>query len=69
MLRPLLRHTIYGCPVSLYSIHRQSFHFDTEDTGPAYTQVHIFTATLRTAGCPWGHVLATTRTTRTTKRR
>ena len=22
-------------------VHRQSFHFDTEDTGPAYTQVQI----------------------------
>ena len=24
-------------------LHRQSFHFDTEDTGPAYTQVQIRT--------------------------
>ena len=26
---------------SFLSFHRQSFHFDTEDTGPAYTQVQI----------------------------
>ena len=24
--------------------HRQSFHFDTEDTGPAYTQMNFNTA-------------------------
>ena len=30
------------CSVSSYfEIHRQSFHFDTEDTGPAYTQVNV----------------------------
>ena len=26
---------------TLRRLHRQSFHFDTEDTGPAYTQVQI----------------------------
>ena len=29
------------CRVTRGNVHRQSFHFDTEDTGPAYTQVQI----------------------------
>ena len=38
---PFSSHFWFRNAPDTHRIHRQSFHFDTEDTGPAYTQVQI----------------------------